>query len=453
MPHENFWLETAGAYSERAPLRGAARADVCIIGAGFTGLSTALHLKQQEPGLRVVVLEAGTVGSGASSRNAGFCMTLFGLSLDMTSLRFGLGRAREADEYMVRAVALVERLVRDHRIDCDFEPTGLLTVATNPGQYRRLQREMEIARRAGLHETTWLEADQVRARVDSPTYLGARLDPLCALLHPAKLARGLARAAEAAGAVIHDRSPVREVVPGPRPCVRTDGGEVTAAKVVFATNAFSARFPQLRSKQLPVHTYIVLTEPLGPGQLASIGWAGRQGIEDARNFIHYYRLTADNRLLFGGEDAFYYFGNQDDRPRNPEVQARLQAAALRTFPGLQGVRFSHHWGGAISATLDLAPLIGHLGPNILYSVGCMGHGVSLCHLNGATLADLVRERRTELTEAFIVDRRALPVPPEPLRFAVASALRKGLQLQDAWDERRRPEAGWRGAGRFGYQRT
>jgi len=208
-----------------------------------------------------------------------------------------------------------------------------------------------------------------------------------------------------------------------------------AEKVILATNAYSARFRPTRSRQLPIHTYIVLTEPLSPEQLAAIGWRQRQGIEDSRNLIHYFRLTADNRLLMGGEDALYYYGSADDRDRSDALQHHLEAAVTRLFPALAGVRFTHHWGGPISATLDLAPAIGHAGPNLLYSVGCMGHGVSLCNLNGATLADLALERKTDLTEVFFVDRRSIPVPPEPLRFATAGAILAAMRLMDRWDER------------------
>ncbi|WP_374712918.1 NAD(P)/FAD-dependent oxidoreductase [Symbiobacterium terraclitae] len=434
---KSFWLETAGAYEERPPLAGDHVADVCIIGGGFTGISAALHLKEREPGLRVVVLESAVVGYGASGRNAGFSMTLFGLSPEVTRWRFGLQGLREADAYMVRAVAEVRRRVAEHGIDCDYEENGLLTVAASDAQRRRLQREMELARRAGAHETTWLEAEAVRDLVNSPAFCGARLDPVCAILNPARLVRGLARAAEEAGAVICERTPALEVEPGPRVRIRTAHGQVVAEKAILATNAYSHQFRPVRSRQLPVHTYIVLTEPLSPAQLEAIGWRRRQGIEDGRNLIHYFRLTADNRLLMGGEDAHYYWGSAVGRDRNPVLQQRLQEAVKRTFPALAGVRFTHHWGGPISATLDLAPAIGRIGSNLLYSVGCMGHGVSLCTLNGATLADLALERQTDLTDVFFVNRRMLPVPPEPLRFVVAGAILAGMRLGDRWDERRR----------------
>jgi len=160
------------------------------------------------------------------------------------------------------------------------------------------------------------------------------------------------------------------------------------------------------------------------------------GVEDGRNFIHYYRLTPDNRLLMGGHDAVYHFGNRTDRDHNMNIARKLMQNVVRTFPALEGVRFTHHWGGPISVTLDLVPAIGRLGRDIFYSVGCMGHGVSLTQLNGRTLADLVLDTTSELTEAFFVGRRVTPLPPEPIRFAVINAIRGGMLLQDAWDEYR-----------------
>lgn len=432
----SFWLEAAGPFEQRPIWAGDERVDVAIVGAGFTGLSAALHIKERSPELRVVVLEAGTVASGASGRNAGFSMTLFGLELGVTVLRYGRERAREADAYMVQAVNYTRELVERLGIDCDYEEHGLVTVATNPNQARRLRKQFDLSQEIGLHETRWLEGPEVRALVDSPTYLGGWHDPLCALVQPAKLARGMARAAAALGVEIYERSPVETLSPGEPAALALPGGTVRAEKVVLATNAFSAAFPPLRRVQAPLHTYIVLTEPLTDDQIEAIGWRQRIGIEDGRNFIHYYRLTPDNRLLMGGHDAIYYYGNRTGRDHHRGIAQRLQQTVIETFPALQGVRFTHHWGGPISVSLDMVPAIGRLGGNVVYSVGCMGHGVSLTQLNGRTLSDLVLETPSELTEAFFVGRRVTPLPPEPLRFTVVQAIRGAMRLQDAWDGRR-----------------
>ncbi|MFS8570893.1 MAG: FAD-binding oxidoreductase [Thermaerobacter sp.] len=442
MPHtRSFWLETAGPVEARPPWTGDGRADVAIVGGGFTGLSTAYHLKAREPGLRVVVLEAGTVAGGASGRNAGFAMTLFGLDLGFTVFRFGRQRAKEADDYMVRAVHHTRDMVHRLNIDCDYEEHGLITVATNPAQQRRLHHHWELSRSLGLHETRWLDRDQTRELVGSPTYLASCFDPLCALVHPAKLARGMARAVLELGGEIYEGSPVTALHPGSPAVLELPGGRLTADSVVLATNAYTwalgRTVPRLKPVQAPMHTYIVLTEPLSPERLEAVGWRRRVGVEDGRNLIHYYRLTPDNRLLMGGHDALYYYGNRSDRDHHAGLARRLQQAVVETFPALRGIRFTHHWGGPVSVNLDLAPVIGRVGGNIFYSAGCMGHGVALTQLNGRTLADLVLGVRSDLTDVFFVDRRVLPLPPEPLRFPLINAIRGLLRLQDWWNERAR----------------
>jgi glycine/D-amino acid oxidase-like deaminating enzyme len=212
---------------------------------------------------------------------------------------------------------------------------------------------------------------------------------------------------------------------------------VEAEKVVFATNAFSGRFPQLANKQFPVYTYIILTEPLTDEQLGSIGWSGRQGIEDGRNMIHYYRLTADNRILFGGSDAVVHFGGALDRDRNPRAFRRLERDLRRTFPSLGDVRIEYRWGGPVSVPLDFFPAMGYAGEDkrVSYALGCVGHGVAMMNMAGQIMRDLVLERETEFTDLFFVNRRVIPLPPEPLRFAVGESIRWALKAQDAWEAR------------------
>jgi glycine/D-amino acid oxidase-like deaminating enzyme len=426
---KSFWMESLGAYRGRPPLDGSTRADVLIIGAGFTGLSTAIHLKEKRPSLKVLVLESDVVGFGASGRNGGFSMRLFGITMELTAMRYGREKTKEADRYMVKAVDHLERMVQKYRIECDYVRHGMMTVAANPRQLKHLEKEMRLAEELGIKGLRWLTAEEARALVDSPTYLGARFDEHCALVHPVKLVRGLADAAERLGVDIRERTRVLDIRPD-KSEVRTDRGIVRADSIVIATNAFSGLFSPLRAKQLPVYTYIALTEPLPAGQLKSLGWERRIGIEDARNLLHYYRLTPDNRLLFGGSDAIYYYGGPLDRDRNELIFARLKRAVAETFPQLQGIRFTHHWGGPISATLDLVPVIGRIRPNVWYSVGCMGHGVSLTNYNGLTIAELLLGEESERTDFFIVGRRVTPLPPEPFRFLLAEAILRFFRYGD-----------------------
>ena len=213
--------------------------------------------------------------------------------------------------------------------------------------------------------------------------------------------------------------------------LKTPGGTVKADRVVLATNAWSHFFSPVKRKQVPAWTYIVLTEPLAGEHFREIGWQNRQGIEDARNLVHYYRLTADNRLLMGGRDVGVSFGSDMNRDEDPATFEKLKEDVRELFPVLENIQYTHAWGGPVSVPLDMAPALGYAGDNrIVYSLGCVGHGVSLTHLNGRTIADLVLERKTDLTDVFFVNRRTLPWPPEPLRNLASRAIRGYMHLED-----------------------
>lgn len=437
----SFWLSSLPNEPPAPPLDGDQTVDVAIVGGGFAGMSTAFYLRRKDPSLRVAVLESQFTGYGASGRNAGFAMTLFGLALELTVLRFGKRRAKQAHDFMTRAVRHVETLVTEHGVQCDFEMSGLLTVATSRAYARRLQGEIRLAHAIGVDDVCWLDAAATRSRVDSPRYLGARWEALSGLLHPAKFVRELRRLATSAGATVYEGTPVTEVraskpMSGPVK-VLTPKGTVTADHVVFATNAWSSVFPQLRRKQFPVYTYILLSEPLSERQMASVRWAGREGIEDARCLIHYYRLTPDNRLLIGGGDAFYYMGGGFDTARNPAIISKLKATVQGLFPGLHTLAFTHHWGGPVSVPLDFAPAMGYVGGDrrLIYNLGCVGHGVSLMSMAGQVLSDLALERSTELTRQFFVNRWVLPTPADPLRYVLAQTIRGGMHVADWFDDR------------------
>jgi glycine/D-amino acid oxidase-like deaminating enzyme len=428
---KSYWMTTRD-YTPGPPLREDVRVDVAVVGGGFTGLSTAYHLKKAEPGLRVAVLEGESIGFGASGRNGGFNMTLFGLTLGITSLRFGRERAREAHHYMERAVDYLRDLVRGLNLDCDYEHPGFLRVATSERYKKRILHEMELAHSLGLEGIEWLDRDRVLEQVRSPMYLGAWWEPRCGILNPAKLAWSWKEAIEPRGVSVYESSPVLEIArSGGKVRLTAPGGSVEADKAVLATNAWSHLFKQTRSKQIPVWTHIVMTEPLKAFHLEEIGWQNRQGIEDARNLVHYYRLTADNRLVMGGRDVSLAYGSDMDRDMNPAVFSGLKDDVRELFPVLKDVGFTHEWGGPVSVPLDMAPAIGYGGDKqIIYSLGCVGHGVSMTHLNGRTLADLALDRRTDLTDVFFVNRRTIPWPPQPLRHLTVKAILGYMHAED-----------------------
>lgn len=430
---KSYWM-TTGAYQPGAPLKEDIKADVVIVGGGFTGLSTAYHLKQAQPGLKVVLLEQNFLGFGASGRNGGFNMTLFGLTLSITGFRFGKAKAKEAHHYMERSVDLLQDLIVDLKLDCDYEHPGFLRVATSEKYKKRIMHELEYAAKLGLTGMEWLEKNQTQEEVKSPQYLGAWHEPRCGILNPAKLSWAWAEKIRGLGVEVYEGTSVTKITPRASGVeLETSGGKVVADKLVMATNAWSHFFPQMKSKQIPVWTHIVLTEPLTKDQLASIGWKNRQGIEDARNMVHYYRLTADNRLLMGGRDITLPAGMDMERDLNEKIFEGLRKDVGAVFPSLKDIKFTHAWGGPISVTMDMAPAIGYLGDKrIVYSLGCVGHGVSMTHLNGQTIRDLVLEQKTDLTDVFFVNRKTIPWPPGPFKSLAV----KGILGYMHWEDRK-----------------
>jgi glycine/D-amino acid oxidase-like deaminating enzyme len=435
----SFWLATYGPYEPNPPVPGDLDVDVAIIGGGFTGLSTAYNLCKESPGVRVAVLEAEVIGYGASGRNGGFSMTLFGLEPALTKAFFGQQRTVEAHRYMERAVDYVDALIREHNLQSEYWFPGFLRAATTPGYAKRIQHDLEILTSMGVSGIEWLDAGQIRAEVDSPLFLGGWWEPRCGLLNPARHVRELKRLAQESGAQVYESSPVTEIQRGTSFSLHTPSGTVNAGKIAFATNAYSHLFPELRRKQVPAFTHMVVTEPLNDEQLAPVGWKNRQGIEDARNLVHYFRLTMDNRLAMGGSDVSIAYGQNMDRDLNQNTFADLERDVFRLFPDLEGVRFTHRWGGPVSVPIDMAPAIGYIGdPRAVYSLGCVGHGVSMTHLNGRTLADLLLERPSDLTSVWFVNRRMIPWPPEPLRLIASHAIRGYMRIEDALYERKMP---------------
>ena len=428
---KSYWMTTRD-YTPNRPLKGVKEVDVAIVGGGFTGLSAAHFLKQASPGLDVALLEGQVIGYGASGRNGGFSMTLFGLTLSITAARFGKQKAKEAHHYMERAVDLLQELVKKNDLDCDYEHPGFLRVATSEKYKKRILHEIELAQSLGLDGIEWMEQDRLREEIQSPQYLGAWWEPRCGILNPAKLAWSWKDVIEKQGVEVYEHTPVVEIKKEKGTIsLSIPWGEVRTRKLVLATNAYSHLIPALKRKQVPIWTHIVMSEPLKEEQFREIGWKGRQGIEDARNLVHYYRLTADNRIVMGGRDVSLAYGKEMERDRNEQVFLELEKDVREIFPPLKDVAFTHRWGGPVSVPVDMAPAMGYLGDkSTVYSLGCVGHGVSMTHLNGKTIADLVRETKTDLTEVFFVNRRTIPWPPEPFRYLASKAILGYMHMED-----------------------
>jgi glycine/D-amino acid oxidase-like deaminating enzyme len=434
-----FWRSGRPARSAAPSLAGEVKVDVAIIGGGYTGLSAAYHLKRADPALEVAILEGETVGFGASGRNAGFVMTLFGSSVALMQLLHGKTRVREAHEYMVQAINGLESMIAEHGIDCDYERSGFLRVATTPAYVSRIRKEIDLLQSAGVTGLEWVDQDWIAQRIRSPRFLGGGWEPGCGSLHPVKWVEALADLACGAGAQLFERTPVQKVVRksgGYR--LVTPGGTVTADKIVYATNGYTHLIPGMRLTQTPAFAYIVVSEPLSPDRLAAINWAGRETLEDGRNFMHFFRLTRDNRLLVGGGPGLVPFGGSMHHDANPYAWGHLARFIAETFPALEPVRIDYRWGGAFSVTSDFTPQVRRIdGGRAVCALGCTGHGVALTQMNGRIVRDLVLGRKTELTDLWFVNRRTLPLPPEPVRWLATKAVTTAMAADDWWCDRSR----------------
>ncbi|MDH4169249.1 MAG: FAD-binding oxidoreductase [Acidimicrobiia bacterium] len=436
-----FWLEGVHGEPGRAALARSTRADLVVVGGGFTGLWAALQALEDDPGLMVVVLEAGRVATGASGRNGGFCDA---------SLTHGLanGIAHWPDEIepLTRLGAAnldaIEATVAHHRIDAGFRRAAETSVATEPWQLADLAEGL-IEHRAHGDRVELLDAHAMRARVDSPTYLGGlvRHNDM-ALVDPARLAAGLARAVEQLGGTIHEQSAVREISTGNRSLtVRTKSAAIEAERVVWATNAYPGPLRGPRRSIIPVYDHVLVTEPLASGQLASIGWADNDGLSDAANQFHYYRRTDDDRILWGGYDATYHYGSgiAVEHEQSDEIHGRLAGHFFDTFPQLEGVRFSHRWAGVIATTTRFTAAWGKdFDGRLSWIGGYTGLGVGASRFGARVALDLVFGRDTEVVHLGMVQRRPFPFPPEPLRWTGVQLTRRAIQKADRRQGRRGP---------------
>jgi glycine/D-amino acid oxidase-like deaminating enzyme len=407
-----------------------------VVGAGYTGLWTALRLKQLEPQLDVALVEQGTAAYGASGRNAGMLGETIDHSHELAVAHFG---REEAGRLAALGRKNLEELVgflADRGIECDLERSGMLHVALLPSQVPELAASLESARALGISGLRLLDAEQVRAEVHCARYQGGLFNPASAVLDPVKLALGLKREALRLGARCFEQTRVRTLESaGAGVRLRTPAGELRARKAILATSAYTHQLlPALRFRFIPFYDYILVSEPLSAAQRASIGWARRQGVADVRTFFKYYRLTADDRILWGTSEAAYYPGNRVDPScdHSEPHYADLRASFARHFPALDDLAFPYAWGGAICATTRFTPFFGSaLGGRVLYGLGYTGHGLGTTHLAGKILAHLALERASPLLDLQLVRRKPLPYPPEPLRTWSVRAVTRALRRVDA----------------------
>ncbi len=375
----SWYAATAAARADHPRLEGRIKADVCIVGGGYTGLSAALHLARR--GYAVALLEAHRVGWGASGRNGGQVGS--GQRLGQIELEAMLGteKARHLWDLAEEAKALVKALVAENGIDCALRP-GVIHAAHRRRFLPAFRHEAEHLTKVYGYETDYLEGEAFRAVVGSPAYHGGVLDPGAAHLHPLNYALGLARAASEAGVRIFERSAATALTHAPKPVVETAQGAVEADHLILACNGYLGRLaPEVSARVMPINNFIIATEPLGPERARSL-IANGMAVADSKFVVNYYRLSADDRLLFGGRESYGY--------RFPaDIKSFVRKAMLEIYPGLANVKVEYGWGGTLAITMNRLPHLARLGPATLSASGYSGHGVALATLAGKLAAEAV----------------------------------------------------------------
>jgi glycine/D-amino acid oxidase-like deaminating enzyme len=443
--HLSLWWE---AVPDPLPARpapaGDLSVDVCIVGAGFTGLWTAYALAGADPTLRIAVVEKEVAGFGASGRNGGWCSALFATSDAALARLYGLDAMRDMRRAMQHTIDVVGATATDEGIDCDFAKGGTVDAARTEAQRTRAMAEIDQARRLGFGEEDlrWLTKAEAESMVGIEGILGASFTPHCAVLQPALLARGLATAAERRGVTIYEHTEVIDIIPGGpgwSPLVRTASGAIRADVVVRAVEAWTPTLPGQKRTLVPVYSLMVATEPLTDAFWDAAGLQGRATFTDYRHMIIYGQRTADNRIAFGGRGAPYHFGSTV-RPSfdgMPAVHQLLRHTLVDLFPALSSARFTHAWGGPLGIPRDWHSSVGFdRSHGIAWAGGYVGDGVATTNLAGRTLADLITGADTDLTRLPWVNHRSPDWEPEPLRWLGVNAGLWTMKLADRTEDRK-----------------
>ena len=442
LTHRSLWLqqvlgEESGPPAE--PLQGDLRADVCVLGGGYTGLWTAIELKRREPGLDVVILEADICGGGASGRNGGFVLSWWaklGSLVKICGESDALWIAREAE----KAVGFLGDFCHEHGIDAEYRRGGWLWTATSRAQTGSWEGTVAETERLGVPAFQRLDPDEVRSRGGSASYFAGVFEPSAATVQPARLARGLARVAREAGVRVFEKTPVREVYGKTPLVVATPGGRVTADVVVSALNAWTAALRPLRRLSrafVPITSDMVASGP-APEALALTGWRGGECITDSRLLVHYHRTTEDGRIVIGrgggAMGAAGWFGAtfHYDRRRCEGVAASLHAL----YPSFRAAPVTHAWSGPIDRSETGIPFFGRAegAPNLVYGLGFSGNGVGPCVLGGRILASLALRADDRWTRSALVRGPFHLFPPEPVRFLGGSLVREAVRRKEALDD-------------------
>jgi glycine/D-amino acid oxidase-like deaminating enzyme len=437
---EVLWSDTPDRPAPGEPLAGDTRADLVVVGAGFTGLWAALQAVEDDPSRNVLVIDAGSVGGQASGRNGGFLSSSLTHGLANGIDRFGVAAMERIGAVARANFEAISATVERYGIDAGLRQSGNLVVATAPWLVDGVMETADLLTRHG-EQVDLLDASGTRAELDSPTYhAGYWIRTGEAMIDPARLAWGLADACRTHGVrVAEGTSMVGLERHGVGVLVRTDRGSVRAGAVVLATNAARSPVRAINRRVVPVYDYVLATEPLSAAQLALIGWRNRQGVADTTNQFHYYRITDDDRIVWGGYDAvFHNWGRQGPQyEQRWSTQVKLAEHFFETFPQLEGLRFTHRWGGVIDTSTRFSVGFGTaLDGRVTYAVGYTGLGVGATRFGARVCLDLLYRPDSELLTLPLVRRRLVPFPPEPVRTVGIQLTRRAIARADERQGRR-----------------
>ncbi|APO81823.1 MULTISPECIES: NAD(P)/FAD-dependent oxidoreductase [Pseudomonas] len=421
LPNKPLWFAPS---APRARLDGVADADVVIVGAGYTGLWTAYYLLKSDPSLRVVLLEKNAVGFGASGRNGGWASAIFPISLHRVEQLYSHHAALHLQAAMNATVDEIGRVLALEGVDADYAKQGFLSLARSAPQMARARAAVESSARFGLPDQ-WrvLEAAEAQARTGAQGTLGGLYTEHCALIHPGKLVRGLAKLVESLGATIYEQSAVTQMTPG---VVHTEHGSVRAGMTVRATEAFTSQQPGKSRFVIPLYSLVLATEPLPRELLARLNLDHRLAFNDMRHLRVYGQVTAEGRLVFGGRGAPYKWGSSMPEQADlvDSIHGKIHDTLLEFFPALRDARITHRWGGALGVSRDWCPTVSiDRNQRMAWAGNYVGDGVATSNLAGRILRNLILERDEDINTLPLVNHRSPSWEPEPLRwFGINSGL-------------------------------
>jgi gamma-glutamylputrescine oxidase len=411
---DNFWFKSIDLENQviNEPLRGSHKADVVIVGGGYTGLSAAYHIRQKFPKKQIVLLEGACCGYGASGRNGGFCIATDLIRETDTTDPETSRRNLEVSFY---GLNFIKKMISEHGVECDLEENGMLEVALNDKHVRALEEYSKTLKGFGL-DSTFLQGEYLESEIKSPLFTAGLKIPHGAILNPAKLAREMKRVVEETGVEIRERTVVTRITPGKDNLVDTELGDIRAPTLVIALNAYAHKLGFFKNRSFPISVFQIATEPISNAQWESIGWQNRQGLYDMRTMFSYLVLTPDQRIVMGGSGAEIYDNDALCAGNDKNITRLITKDLFSFFPQLDGLRIEHAWGGTTTYTLNRTPSVGVIGDhqNIYYGVG-LSEGVPTTQTFGRIIADLMAGESNQFTNHYVVNQQIPYAGPTKLR--------------------------------------